>query len=281
MFKHKLPKNFISTITIALLLFTVICYAGKDKIQQSGAYDEAVSLELSSAKSGVLAWGLRRAAEGQQPIPNPGSPEMLAKYDAKYIGDIKKKVVYLTFDEGYENGHSNQILDVLKQDNVKAIFFITGPYLSTEQGLVRRMITEGHSVGNHTVHHPSLPTISKDKMVDELSNLEKDFYEIFHKKMDFMRPPKGEYDETVLDVARKMNYCTLFWSFAYDDWDVKKVRGKDYAVKKVCENIHPGAVLLLHATSKDNADALDEIIKTIRSKGYEFGQPSDLYTIKR
>jgi len=94
--------------------------------------------------------------------------------------------------------------------------------------------------------------------------------------MDFMRPPKGEYDERTLDVAKKLNYCTLFWSFAYDDWDPNKQRGKDYAVKKVCENVHPGAVLLLHATSKDNADALGEIIVNLRNKGYEFGMPEEL-----
>ena len=133
-----------------------------------------------------------------------------------------------------------------------------------------------HSVGNHTVGHPSLAEIGEEQVIEELAGLERNFNEKFRKKMLFMRPPKGEYNENVLKIARKMKYCTLFWSFAYDDWDVKKIRGKEYPIQKVTENLHNGAVLLLHAVSKDNAEGLEGIISNARSKGYEFGNPEEL-----
>jgi peptidoglycan-N-acetylmuramic acid deacetylase len=219
----------------------------------------------------VYGWGLRRKPGNVPPDADPGAPERLAKYNAVYIGDVTQKRVYLTFDEGYENGYTPKILDVLRDNGVKAAFFITGPYLKEHEDLVRRMVEEGHTVGNHTIHHPSLPTVSDKEMEEEVLGLDRVFSEKFNKNMKFLRPPKGEYSERSLAVTSKLGYVNVFWSFAYDDWYTDKQRGADYAYNIVMENIHNGAILLLHAVSRDNAEALDRIIKGVRQEGYEFG----------
>jgi len=224
----------------------------------------------------VLRWGIKRAKNNGLPSPDPGAAELISKYRGVYIGDTDSKKIYLTFDEGYENGYTPQILDVLKNNNCKAIFFVTGPYLKQYPDLVMRMIEEGHYVGNHTIHHPSLPSLSDNQIEEELSGLERYFREKFNKNMIFMRPPRGEYNPRVLEIADRLGYCTLFWSFAYDDWYKDKIRGAQYAHDIVMSNIHNGAVLLLHAVSKDNADALDSIIKDAIAAGYEIGDPYEL-----
>ena len=219
----------------------------------------------------LLCWGISRKTGNRIPGADPGAPELLAKYNGLYLGDISKKEIYLTFDEGYENGYTPKILDVLNENKVKAVFFITGPYLSQHQDLVRRMVEEGHTVGNHTVHHPSLPSLPDEKVEEEVLGLERAFKEKFDKDMHFLRPPKGEYSERTLAITNKLGYENMFWSFAYDDWYRDKIRGADYAYKIVMDNLHNGAILLLHAVSKDNADALDMIIKGVIEKGYSFG----------
>lgn len=225
----------------------------------------------------LMRWGIKRNPGNQPPDPDPGAPELISKYGGVYIGDTSKKEIYFTFDEGYENGYTPKILDSLRDNNVKAIFFITGPYLKNHQDLVRRMVEEGHTVGNHTIHHPSLPEIVDDKKIEEeLLGLERAFKEKFGKEMKYLRPPKGEYSERTLAITQKLGYCNLFWSFAYDDWYRDKVRGADYTYKLVMRNLHNGAVLLLHAVSKDNADALDMIIKGTREQGYTIGDIDDL-----
>lgn len=224
----------------------------------------------------ILRWGISRKAGNQTPGADPGTPELLARYGGFYIGDTSKKVIYLTFDEGYENGYTPKILDVLRDNNVKAAFFITGPYLKEHQDLVRRMVEEGHTVGNHTIHHPSLPSVGDKQLEEEILGLERAFKEKFGKDMKFLRPPKGEYSERTLAITSKLGYCNLFWSFAYDDWHRDKSRGADYAFNIVDRNLHNGAILLLHAVSKDNADALDRIIKNARAKGYEIGDVNEL-----
>lgn len=226
--------------------------------------------------SGVIGWGIKRNGKGNIPSADPGVPELLSKYGALYIGDPNEKTIYLTFDEGYENGYTTKILDVLAQNNVKAIFFITGDYLEREQDIVRRMVEEGHDVGNHTYNHPSLPTCSKEVIEEELLSLDRMFSQKFGKNMRFLRPPKGEYSEFSLSVSKNLSYINLFWSFAYVDWDDKNQKGADYAYKMVMDNLHNGAVILLHAVSKDNADALDSIIKGAKAEGYRFGTPDEL-----
>jgi len=227
-------------------------------------------------KNNLLRWGILRKGFGKTPNADPGTPELLKKYGARYIGDTSKKEIYLTFDEGYENGYTSKILDVLKENNVKAVFFITGPYLSQHQDLVRRMVEEGHIVGNHSIHHPSLPSVDDKTLEEEIIGLDRAFFEKFGKHMQFLRPPKGEYSERTLAITQKLGYTNLFWSFAYDDWYKDKTRGAQYALDKVMSNLHNGEVMLLHAVSKDNKEALDMIIKGARSKGFEFSDPNKL-----
>jgi peptidoglycan-N-acetylmuramic acid deacetylase len=167
-------------------------------------------------------------------------------------------------------------LDVLRDNGVQAIFFITGPYLKDHQELVRRMVEEGHVVGNHTIHHPSLPEVSDERVEEEVLGLDRAFYEKFGEHMTYLRPPKGEYSERTLSITDKLGYRNMFWSFAYDDWYRDKSRGAEYARDIVMRNLHNGAILLLHAVSKDNTEALDSIIKGAREQGYDFGRIKDL-----
>lgn len=226
-------------------------------------------------------WGISRRPDNQTPAADPGAPELLKKYGGVYIGDTQKKVIYLTFDEGYENGYTPMILDVLRDNDVKAIFFITGPYLNGQQELVRRMVEEGHYVGNHTIHHPSLPGLDDSRLEEEVLGLDRAFREKFNENMQFLRPPRGEYSERTLALTQKLGYCNLFWSFAYDDWYRDRYRGAQYAHDIVMRNLHNGAVLLLHAVSRDNAQALDSIIKDAREKGYTVGDPKELLPQER
>lgn len=224
----------------------------------------------------LLRWGISRRSNHETPAADPGAPELLAKYGAAYVGDTSEKTIYLTFDEGYENGYTPMILDTLRDNGVHAIFFITGPYLRMHQDLVRRMVEEGHIVGNHTIHHHCLPELGDSQLEEEVLGLERAFKEKFGKDMLFLRPPKGEYSERTLVLTQKLGYCNLFWSFAYDDWYRDKIRGSRYAYDIVMRNLHGGAVILLHAVSKDNAEALDSIIKGAVDSGYSIGDPLKL-----
>lgn len=242
----------------------------------SGKLSEGGAATMVAYSNNLLRWGISRRSNHETPAADPGAPELLTKYGSAYLGDTTKSTVYLTFDEGYENGYTSMILDVLRENDVKAVFFITGPYLNGHQDLVRRMVEEGHIVGNHTIHHPSLPEIDDKQVEEEILGLERAFQEKFNENMPFLRPPKGEYSERTLALTQNLGYCNLFWSFAYDDWYRDKIRGPQYAYDIVMRNLHNGAVLLLHAVSKDNAQALESIIKGAVEKGYSFGDPLDL-----
>ena len=194
------------------------------------------------------------------------------KYGGFTYDDIsKEKVIYLTFDCGYEyNDLTGKILDVLKGKKVPATFFCTMDYLKTEPEFVARMINEGHIVGNHSATHPSFASISREKMAEELETFENYLRESFGYASRYFRFPAGEYTESALELVQSFGFVSVFWSTAYDDWDTNKVRGKEYAIEKVMSRIHDGSVILLHAVSQDNADALGEIIDRIRAEGYEF-----------
>jgi peptidoglycan-N-acetylmuramic acid deacetylase len=190
----------------------------------------------------------------------------------------KPKALYLTFDEGYENGYTASILDTLKKCGVPAAFFITGPYAKTETELVQRMIDEGHTLGNHTVNHPNLPKLSSsEKMIKELDDLNSIVTEKYGVEMKYMRPPEGEWSERLLAAAQSAGYKTILWSFAYRDWDTKTQKGADYAFEQVTPYLHNGAILLLHAVSSDNAAALERIIEYAKSEGYEFRSLDELH----
>lgn len=217
----------------------------------------------------MYGWGLKKNVNAPPEIPST-IQNMMNTYHAIYL-DSTPRSLYLTFDEGYENGYTGQILDVLKENNVKAAFFVTGPYLEKEEELVKRMFDEGHIVGNHTVNHPSLPQLASTKQVaEEITALQNLCKEKYGQEMTYFRPPRGEYSERTLKIAEDLGYTNVFWSFAYKDWDVKAQKGTDYAYNQIKKGVHDGAVLLLHAVSKDNADVLDKIIKDLKSEGYRF-----------
>lgn len=186
------------------------------------------------------------------------------------MGNNEKKYVYLTFDEGYEAGYTSRILQVLKENQVSATFFITAHYVNTSEELVKEMIENGHIIGNHTVNHKSMPDLTDEAVKTEVMDLHTKVYQKFGYEMKYIRPPKGEFSERTINITNELGYTTVMWSFAYDDWDENKQGREEYAKKKILDNVHPGAVILLHGNSKDNTNVLDECIKEIKNMGYEF-----------
>lgn len=231
--------------------------------------------DFVNAPTKSYGWGFVRK-KGSPPQITIEEQERLAKYEAYYLGKTSEKNIYLTFDEGYENGYTAKILDTLKELDVKSAFFVTMPYLEGQQELVKRMINEGHIVGNHTVHHPNLSECSIDEIRQELDILNSKSVELYGYQMKYMRPPEGAYNERVLALATDMGYKTIFWSHAYKDWDVNVQKGRDYAINQVIPYLHNGEILLLHAVSKDNADALEEIILKARENGFSFKSLDEL-----
>ena len=223
-----------------------------------------------------ICWGIKRNDNHETPDLGKENKELIEKYNGIAIGDVEKKKIYLTFDLGYEAGYTEKILDVLKSNDVKACFFITAHYANTHPELVKRMIEEGHDVGNHTVNHKSLPEISEDSVKKEIMDLHTAIYEKFGYEMKYIRPPKGEYSERVLQICGNLNYKVVMWSFAYDDWDEEKQGREEYGKKKILDNLHNGEVMLLHGTSKDNMNILDECVKLIKDEGYEFGMLNEI-----
>lgn len=232
-----------------------------------------IAVETSSNYNNheVCAWGLVRAKENNQPSFSNKHTDLLDAYNGIYIGNKEEKSIYLTFDEGYENGYTQKILDVLNKMNVPAAFFITGDYIKRNEDLVKRMIDEGHIVGNHTMNHPSVANLKSEvKVEEELLELEKVVMDKFGYKMTYFRPPKGEYSQYAMECINKLGYTTVLWSFAYDDWDVNKQNREEYAKKIIINNFHNGSIMLLHAVSKDNANILEDIIKKAKEEGYVF-----------
>lgn len=209
------------------------------------------------------------------PDINPNLDYDLSDYDAIYNLDTNKeaKTLYLTFDEGYENGYTSKILDILKEKNVKAVFFVTSYYLENNPDLIKRMVSEGHIVGNHSKSHLSMPTLTsdKDKFNKEFTDVENKYTEITGVEMKkLFRPPMGEYSQKSLSMTKNLGYKTVFWSFAYNDWDTENQPDASYAKNKILDNLHDRAILLLHAVSKTNTEILGDIIDSARDLGYKF-----------
>ena len=243
----------------------------------------AVGLGVSGRRAAVAAagkagnWGLSFPQEGQPPVGN-ASTQQLAAYDAHFLGDTGQKTIYLTFDAGYENGHTAKIMDALKKHGVHATFFVVGHYLDTAPDLVRRMVAEGHTVGNHTEHHPDMSAIATlESFKKELDGVERKYAELIGQPMKKLyRPPQGKYSEQNLAMAKELGYHTFFWSLAYVDWYADKQPSADEAFGKLIPRIHPGAIVLLHSTSATNADILDELLTKWENLGYTFGELSAL-----
>ncbi len=222
-------------------------------------------------------WGLGFPTEGQPPTANATADE-LKQYDTYYIGDINEKVIYLTFDAGYENGYTATILDALKKHNVPSTFFLVGNYINTSPDLVKRMVEEGHQVANHTYSHPSMSSMSSvESFQKQLEDLELAYEGVMGEKMvKYYRPPQGKYNIENLKMAKELGYKTFFWSLAYVDWYNDKQPSKEEAFKKLLGRIHPGAIVLLHSTSKTNSEILDELLTKWEEMGYTFGSLDDL-----
>ena len=200
------------------------------------------------------------------------------KYSAVTL-DTKshEKTLYLTFDCGYEHDNlTADVLDTLKEKNVPAAFFCTLDHIEKEQQLISRMIKEGHIVGNHSTTHPSFAEIDRTEMAEEIEETENYLRENFGYSSRFFRFPKGEYNDSALDLVASLGYVSVFWSVAYNDWNTDNIQGKDYAVETVMSRLHDGAVILLHSVSKDNAEALPEIIDKARAQGYVFKSLTEL-----
>ncbi len=244
-----------------------------DKNSADNGHDENKTKDeriFAALKNFPQDWSWRKADMTQL------TKDLLKQYNGIYDYETNDKKIYLTFDCGYENGNTVKILDVLKADSVKACFFITGAYLKYNKELVERMIREGHVIGNHSQNHIGMPKLKVSEMKEEILALEREFYDLFERKMTYFRPPSGEYSVRSLAVSASLGYKNVFWSLAYDDWDVNIQRGKDFAYNKIMKGVYPGVILLLHAVSKDNADALDSIIKDLRKEGYQFKALDDI-----
>ena len=225
-----------------------------------------------------IGWGIPKKAAGEdQPFPGAEYDEIVRQNDAYYIGTADDNAVYLTFDCGYENGNLPMILDALRDHGVSALFFLTGHFMEEEPELVLRMVNEGHLVGNHTYDHPNLTTVSQERFISEMTRAEEKFTEITGEQMaKYLRPPEGKFNQEMLDWAADAGYYTILWSLAYVDWYVDKQQGADHALTQVMNRIHPGAIILLHSTSSDNAEAMDQLLPAIKGAGYEFKTLDDL-----
>ena len=245
-----------------MLLFSILAIKS-----DSSTIEASANITLSNKKIG---WGIKRNDNHEQPDLGANNKKLIDENEDIAMGNNENKYVYLTFDNGYEAGYTSKILDTLKENDVKAAFFITGHYLNSQPDLVERMINEGHIVGNHTVNHYSMPDLSDEEIKKEVQTLHTAVYEKFNYEMKYLRPPRGEFSQRTLSLTKSLGYTTVMWSFAYDDWDENKQGREEYAKEKILSNIHNGCVMLLHANSKDNANILDEVIKEIKNMGYEF-----------
>lgn len=259
-------KHTYITFLKIMLLFAAAFLFGNVSARAVAYFNPEISRTASEGN-----WGLSFQEEGKAPVAN-ATAEELAKYNAYYAEDTKEKVIYLTFDAGYENGNTAPILDALKKHNVPAAFFVVGTYLSGNRDLIKRMADEGHLVCNHTYSHPDMSKISTTEAFEkELAGVETLYKDITGQPMTkYYRPPQGKYSEANLKMAQELGYRTFFWSLAYVDWYQDKQPSHADALKTLTNRIHPGAVVLLHSTSKTNAEILDELLTKWESMGYTF-----------
>jgi len=270
-----------------LLLFVCMFILGRGigaityglRVQHENKTQETAGTALENTEALLFAenWGLGFGTEGTQPT-GTASAEELKEYNAYYVGDAEEKKIYLTFDCGYENGNSSAILDALKKHDAPATFFVVGHFLETAPEMVKRMVEDGHTVGNHTYHHYDMSKISDpavfQKEMDDVRTL---FQETTGTEMAmYYRPPQGKYSETNLQMAKDLGYSTFFWSLAYVDWNVDAQPSHEEAFSKLTGRIHPGAVVLLHNTSKTNGEILDELLTKWEEMGYTFGKLEEL-----
>ena len=259
---------------LILLWGPILLLAGILYLQEKPTTPVSSSTAIPAASAD---WGLSFQTEGQTPVGN-ATIEELAQYDAYFVGDTSRKVIYLTFDCGYENGYTEPILDTLKKHNAPAAFFVVGNMIESAPEIVRRMAEEGHIVGNHTFHHPDMSSISDPTAFQqELNTLSALYRETVGEEMPmFYRPPQGKYSTENLKQAHALGYQTIFWSLAYVDWYVDDQPTAEEAYAKLLPRIHDGAIVLLHSTSRTNAEILDDLLTQWESMGYSFASLEEL-----
>ena len=231
----------------------------------------------TSASIQSASWGLSFQEEGKRPAGN-ATIDDLKQYNAYYASDTDEKILYLTFDAGYENGNTPAILEALKKHQAPAVFFAVGNFIKDNPDLIKRMITEGHIVGNHTMTHPDMSQISSmESFQKELEGVEELYTSVTGEPMTkFYRPPRGVYSTENLSMAKELGYSTFFWSLAYVDWIQEQQPSKEEAFQKLIPRIHPGAIVLLHNTSSTNAAILDELLTKWEEMGYQFHSIKEL-----
>ena len=257
---HKLHMAIISALVIVMFSLSMISMNDKNSIETGANINENTKIE----------WGIKRNDNHEQPDVGENNKKILEENNGICMGNNEKKYIYLTFDQGYEAGYTANILDTLKENEVHATFFITGHYLNTQGDLVKRMLEEGHLVGNHTINHPSITDLTEEEIKKEVMGLHQSLYEKFAYEMLFFRPPKGEFSQRTIKTINELGYKTVMWSFAYADWDESNQPNKQEAKEKIVSNVHNGEIMLLHATSKTNSEILSDVIQEIKQMGYEF-----------
>lgn len=265
------PAIFVLSL---MLLWQVV--TGGESQEGSGESVEVTGSLQTELLPKTENWGLGFGKAGSKPTGNASIDEM-KKYDAYYMAEGEEKVLYLTFDCGYENGNTGAILDALKKHNAPATFFVVGHFLETAPELVKRMVEEGHTVGNHTYHHPDMSKLSDEASFrKEVDGVSEKYREITGTDMTmYYRPPQGKYSTENLQMAKDLGFSTFFWSLAYVDWNVDKQPSHEDAMKKLTSRVHPGAIVLLHNTSKTNGEILDELLTKWEEMGYAFRDLSD------
>lgn len=274
--KDKIKKwNIIVGVLFCILLASSQIVVPQSTIKIVQAAKKTTDYTKYSNKK--KAWYFMRNKEHKK-VTGAQEAETLAKYDAYYLNaKTKEKVIYLTFDCGYENGYTEKILDILKDHDAKAMFFVTKSYIKSNKDIVIRMKEEGHMVGNHTCTHPSLPDKNIEKVKSEILDCASYMKQETGYELDsYIRPPMGEYSNRTLKITKDLGYKTIFWSMAYLDYDVNKQPGKAYVIKHFKENYHKGAIPLIHNVSSSNAQALDEVLTFLESKKYRFGTLDEL-----
>ena len=260
----------------ALLFLGAMFLRGRAAAETLGEISEATGHAVTETMQETENWGLGFGKEGKKPTGN-ATPAQLAEYNAYFMAEGDEKVIYLTFDCGYENGNTEPILDALKKHNAPATFFVVGHYLESAPDIVKRMVDDGHTVGNHTYHHPDMSQISDQASFQkEMNDVAAAYKEIIGQEMAmYYRPPQGKYSQSNLQMAKDLGYSTFFWSLAYVDWNQDSQPSHEEAFEKLTKRIHPGAIVLLHNTSKTNGEILDELLTKWEEMGYTFRPLSD------
>ena len=256
----KIKIIFIIILIIVIILLSFF-------IENENNVIETSSDIISNKK---IEWGVKRNKEHNQPDVGEDRKKLLEENNGICLGNKDEKIIYLTFDEGYEAGFTSKILEILKENEVKATFFITAHYLNTNEELVKQMIEENHIVANHTVNHKSMPNLTEEEIKSEVMDLHTAIYQKFGYEMKYIRPPKGEFSERSLKYTTNLGYKTVMWSFAYEDWDENNQPNEEKAKEKILENLHNGEIMLLHGNSETNTNILDEVIKKAKEMGYSF-----------